>query len=596
MLGRLASEQNPEAKNTAFIYTYETDATCGTSNGDLAKWADAFPNPNTNVTCYAYDSLHRLKDVTYPTGSYASVTAQKHFVYDAATVNSVVMSNAKARLAEAYTGTSSSKITDLGFSYSLRGEVGDLYLNTPNSGGYYHAIASYWANGLVNVLKLQNTAQTPADFIPPITYAPEGEGRANTVSAATGQNPVTGTAYNDLTGQPTGVTSGSSDTDAFTYDPNTGRMTQYKFTVNGSSVIGNLTWNTNGTMGALGITDPFNASNAQTCNYGYDDLARIQSANCGAVWNETFGYDDASNGAFGNLKKTGISGATSFLPTYSLTTNRITSVGSQTYTYDANGNLTSTGTGTGTSAYTWDAEGRMLSDAPNGSTTVNVTYDALGRAVEQARGSSYTQIVYGPLGNKLGLMNGQTLTKAFVPLSAGATAVYNSSGLAYYRHADWLGSTRSASTPARAMNNDAAYAPYGENYAEAGTTDRSFTGQNQDTTSDIYDFLFREHHPTQGRWISPDPLAGSIYNPQSLNRYAYVGNNPTNATDPLGLCDPLATYGCGKGQLAMARGLAEYGTGSGPYSSPTCTIEGEPWPCGLASNLLQGGGDRKSVV
>ena len=60
--------------------------------------------------------MHRLTDVTYPSGSYASVTAQKHFVYDAATVNSVVMSNAKARLAEAYTGTSASKITDLGFS------------------------------------------------------------------------------------------------------------------------------------------------------------------------------------------------------------------------------------------------------------------------------------------------------------------------------------------------------------------------------------------------------------------------------------------------------------------------------------------------
>ncbi len=224
----------------------------------------------------------------------------------------------------------------------------------------------------------------PVNLNPAISYAPDGEGRVITVGAATGQNPVTATVF-DIFSLPTSVTFGSADADAFTNDPNTGRMTQYKFTVNGSSVIGNLTWNANGALNTLGITDPFNASNAQTCNYTYDDLARIQSANCGAVWNETFGFD-----AFGNISKTGISGATSFLPTYSLTTNRITSVGSQTYTYDANGNLTSTGTGTGTSAYTWDAEGKMLSDAPNGSTTVNVTYDALGRAVEQARGSSYT--------------------------------------------------------------------------------------------------------------------------------------------------------------------------------------------------------------
>jgi RHS repeat-associated protein len=162
--------------------------------------------------------------------------------------------------------------------------------------------------------------------------------------------------------------------------------------------------------------------------------------------------------------------------------------------------------------------------------------------VEQNRSGSYTEIVYGPLGDKLALMNGQTLTKAFVPLPGGATAVYNSSALSYYRHADWLGSSRFASTPSRAMYSDEAYAPYGESYAEAGTTDRSFTGQNQDTAPAIYplyDFLFREYHPTQGRWISPDPLGGDISNPQSLNRYAYVLNNPCSLVDPLGL-DPCS--------------------------------------------------------
>src|SRR3989442_7930829 len=85
------------------------------------------------------------------------------------------------------------------------------------------------------------------------------------------------------------------------------------------------------------------------------------------------------------------------------------------------------------------------------------------------------------------------------------------------------------------MYYDGAYAPYGENYSETGTTDRNFTGQNQDTTADLYDFMFREYHPTQGRWLSPDPLGGDISNPQSLNRYAYVLNNPTNFPDPLGL-------------------------------------------------------------
>src|SRR5207245_4975790 len=45
----------------------------------------------------------------------------------------------------------------------------------------------------------------------------------------------------------------------------------------------------------------------------------------------------------------------------------------------------------------------------------------------------------------------------------------------------------------------------------------------------------------QGRWLSPDPIGGDISNPQSLNRYAYVLNNPTNLIDLLGLC-PKGTH------------------------------------------------------
>jgi RHS repeat-associated protein len=192
--------------------------------------------------------------------------------------------------------------------------------------------------------------------------------------------------------------------------------------------------------------------------------------------------------------------------------------------------------------YTWDADANSISISNSVAGGVGLTFDALDRMVEQNRGGSYTQIVYGPGGGKLALMNGQTLTKGFVPLSGGATAVYNASGLSYYRHSDWEGSSRLASTPTQGVYYDGAYAPYGENYAETGTTDRNFTGQNQDTISSgsypLYDFLYREYHPTWGRWVSPDPAGlGAVdpSNPQSWNRYAYVVNNPLLFTDPLGL-------------------------------------------------------------
>src|SRR5436309_12918393 len=96
-------------------------------------------------------------------------------------------------------------------------------------------------------------------------------------------------------------------------------MTQFKYTLNGSSEIGNLTWNANATLKTLAITDPFNSSNAQTCNYAYDDVFRLTSANCGAAWSQTFSYDP-----FGNLTK---SGSITWQPGYNQSTNRYTLAG-----------------------------------------------------------------------------------------------------------------------------------------------------------------------------------------------------------------------------------------------------------------------------
>ncbi len=336
------------------------------------------------------------------------------------------------------------------------------------------------------------------------------------------------------------VTMKSSDSDAFQYDSTTGRMTQYKATINGSAAYGALTWNANWTLKTLATTDPFNSgNNGKSCGYTYDDLARISQVDCGSGnWGQQFSYvDNATNtiAAFGNLSKSVLSGRTgqSFAATYSDTTNRLSQIGSTSVTYDSNGNILSDGFYT----YTWDGEGNLATLGGN-----TETYDALGRRVEQSSSGVYTEIVYNVDGSKLALMSGQTVTKVFVPLSGGATAVYASSGIAYYRHSDWLGSSRIASTPSRTVYYDGAYAPYGENYAETGTTDRNFTGQNQDLTPGssglLYDFPNRELHSIQGRWISPDPAginAVDPTNPQSWNRYAYVLGNPLANTDPLGL-------------------------------------------------------------
>lgn len=178
------------------------------------------------MICSTFDALHRELNRTYPSGPYASVTPAKYFVYDSATVNGVAMSKAKARLAEAYTctGSCSTKLTDIGLSYTVRGEVSDVYESTPNSGSgvYYHTSAGpqYWENGQPKQLSL-----SPGS-LPTILYSPDAEGRINTVTASSGQNPVSGTTYNTAS-LPTAIDlgSGSGDADTYTWDPRTNRMT-----------------------------------------------------------------------------------------------------------------------------------------------------------------------------------------------------------------------------------------------------------------------------------------------------------------------------------------------------------------------------------
>lgn len=571
-LRRLTSETNAESGTTSYTYDSATGCT-GTFSGDLVKRVDALGD----TSCFTYDALHRNLSVTYPSGSYASVTPSKYFVYDTATVNSVVMTNAKSRLAEAYTCFSpcSSKTTDLGFSYTARGEATDVYELTPHSSpSYYHVSQTYWPHGAPSQLSSNITGLPTISYGGTIgsTVGLDGEGRITQVTAASGQNPVTGVTYNNSS-LPTQVTFGSADTDIFAYDFNTMRKTQYQFNINGQSSTGTLTWNANATLGQLAITDQFNGADTQTCNYVHDDLTRIASANCGTAASQTFSYDP-----FGNISKSG--SPYTFQPTYNSTTNRFATIPGTTPSYDANGNVLSDGSHT----YAWDADGNSVT-----LDSVGLTFDALDRMVEQNRSGTYTEIVYSPGGAKLALMSGQTLQKAFVPLPGQATAVYTSSGLDHYRHSDWLGSSRLTSSPSRTVLSTTAYAPFSEAYAQSGTADLSFTGQNPDTVSGDYDFLYREYS-NQGRWASPDPAglaAVDITNPQSWNRYAYVGNNPLNFVDPSGLgpaCDRGDASCNAESRDAIFSLLACRTWGCGDDS---CFVNGFAASCGMATTLVQ---------
>ena len=78
--------------------------------------------------------------------------------------------------------------------------------------------------------------------------------------------------------------------------------------------------------------------------------------------------------------------------------------------------------------------------------------------------------------------------------------------------------------------------PFGTSwYKNSTTTKWQFTSYERDSESGLDYAIFRHDSSRLGRFMQPDLLGGRIANPQSLNRYAYVQNDPVNLIDPLGL-------------------------------------------------------------
>jgi RHS repeat-associated protein len=85
---------------------------------------------------------------------------------------------------------------------------------------------------------------------------------------------------------------------------------------------------------------------------------------------------------------------------------------------------------------------------------------------------------------------------------------------------------------------ESTYYPFGgEQRQISNTLDNryKFAGMLRDAESGLDHTLFRKYTSNLGRWLAPDPVAGSAEEPGSLNRYTYVMNDPVNLIDPMGL-------------------------------------------------------------
>jgi YD repeat-containing protein len=528
-LGRTKSVTIPESGTTTYVYD-ATTSTCNSNsspNGQLVQMTD-----NTGkVTCYLNDQLGRI----YTTYSPVSGVWQncRNFIYgEFLSVSSHNTQppgsgvNSTGRIVDATVdfncnGTFS---PDEWFSYDNDGRATDVWETTAHSGGQYHTTAGYYLNG-----RLHTLSGVPGKSTYTVTLDTEGRPDSSTLGATAIVTNVNYNGANQVTSFAYGASGGN---DAFLFDANTGRMTKYTYTVGAATDVGTLTWNTNGTLKTLAIVDGLNAGGTQTCNFTYDDVARILTDNCGAVWNQSYAYDQYSN-----FSK---SGSTIWNPGYNSTItcptgticNHITGAnydGAGRVTYDLN------------NSYSWDGYGKMLSANAGasvgscGSAGVTcVTYDAFGRPAEKNVAGTFTEFLYSPLG-LTATMSGQTTTFFRLPLPGGASLNGNSANPNTINHYDWLGSARLVTNLGSGSPLlDTAYTPYGEKYATFGSNPQNFTGDYQDLYAGLFDTPNREFDVASGsRWLSPDPAMAS------WNAYAYP-TNPNSFIDPSGLrgCNP----------------------------------------------------------
>jgi RHS repeat-associated protein len=149
--------------------------------------------------------------------------------------------------------------------------------------------------------------------------------------------------------------------------------------------------------------------------------------------------------------------------------------------------------------------------------------------------------VLGPGGEELTMIDGQgNWQQTNVRAGGMFLAAYQGSASPTYLHTDHLGTIRASTNSSGGVAETCTNLPFGDLLACNGSGNPSgyhFTGKERDTESGNDYFGARYYASSMGRWLSPDPLYLELHrltDPQQLNLYSYVRNNPLSLTDPDG--------------------------------------------------------------
>jgi RHS repeat-associated protein len=125
-------------------------------------------------------------------------------------------------------------------------------------------------------------------------------------------------------------------------------------------------------------------------------------------------------------------------------------------------------------------------------------------------------------------------------LAANASPAQPRSEKRYYYHSNHLGSTNVVTDDRGKVVERRDYKPYGDRFDWTGPNSgprellRTFNGQRYDDVTGLYYFGARHYDPELGRFLTADTQVPDPMNPKSLHRYAFAGGNPIRYHDPTG--------------------------------------------------------------
>jgi RHS repeat-associated protein len=506
--GRLYQRTTPEQGVTS--YSYNADDTTQTVTD--ARGATA---------TFGYNNRHLMTSITFGVPAGVSPTANVSFGYDEA-------------------GNRTSMNDGLGWASYQYNTLSQMI----SESRYFNEIgAAYTTSYGYNLAGELTSITTPWNEA--ISYGRDAMGRVTGVTGYSGTLPYASGLQYRASGGIKQMTYGNGRVLSVSYDSRM-RMNQW----NVGNVMGweyrydtpNIHENTNRVAYARNLYDP-----TLDRSYDYDHVGRMWASHSGqeALGHTGLGSWSPANGpyaqnqsfdVYGNMtQRNGWGTTNSSYPFITFVNNRMPTnpVTGAVMQYDAAGNLTSDGT----ESFTYDATGQQTFAS---ATNLSQYYDGDGLRIKKIEyGATSFYIRSSVLGNQvLAEIYGGSWWRLYTYLG-GQALVMQQGGQIRYVHSDPITKSQRVTDYYGNVVSTVDMDPWG------GETSRS---NNQSMISQRYTTYERDGNGGdeaqmrryQSRWIrfsQPDPWDGSydMTDPQSFNRYSYVGNDPVNFTDPTGL-------------------------------------------------------------